>query len=98
MAFDCLVHDLLIAKLNAYGFDHKAVALVYCYLSNKNRGLKFVLPSVTGLILLRGFLKGLFLVPLYLIYIYIYIYINDIFYFNEVTNITKYADDNTIHV
>ena len=24
-AFDCLSHNLLIAKLNAYGFDNKAI-------------------------------------------------------------------------
>ena len=34
-AFDCLLHDLLIAKLHAYGFDHNALKLVYSYLSNR---------------------------------------------------------------
>ena len=27
-AFDCLSHDLLIAKLDAYGFDKKSLKLV----------------------------------------------------------------------
>ena len=26
-AFDCMCHDLLIAKLNAYGFDRNALKL-----------------------------------------------------------------------
>ena len=32
-AFDCLPHNLLIAKLNAYGFDNKAVRFAYDYLT-----------------------------------------------------------------
>ena len=30
-AFDCICHDLLIAKLNAYGPDKKALKLIYDY-------------------------------------------------------------------
>ena len=33
-AFDCLSHDFLIAKLNAYGFSMTALRLVQNYLSN----------------------------------------------------------------
>ena len=33
-AFDCLDHDLLIAKLHAYGFDIKVVKLIQSYLTN----------------------------------------------------------------
>ena len=36
-AFDCLDHELLIAKLNAYGFSLTALKLVHNYLSNRNR-------------------------------------------------------------
>ena len=34
-AFDCLVHDLLIAKLHAYGFDYLALKLMYTYLTGR---------------------------------------------------------------
>jgi len=34
-AFDCLVHDLLIAKLHAYGFDHMSLKLIYSYLTDR---------------------------------------------------------------
>ena len=35
-AFDCLLtHDLLIAKLSAYGFDYLSLKLVYSYLSDR---------------------------------------------------------------
>ena len=32
-AFDCVKHDLLIAKMHAYNFDHNALALAHSYLS-----------------------------------------------------------------
>ena len=35
-AFDCICHNLLIAKLNAYGFDRSAVKLIYNYLSDRS--------------------------------------------------------------
>ena len=34
-AFDTLNHDLLIAKLHAYGFSKKALFLIKSYLSNR---------------------------------------------------------------
>ena len=34
-AFDCLVHELLVNKLNDYGFDYLALKLIYNYLSDR---------------------------------------------------------------
>ena len=34
-AFDCLNHDLLLAKLHAYGFSKKSLALIRSYLKNR---------------------------------------------------------------
>ena len=33
-AFDCIAHDLPIAKLGAYGFSDTALRYVYSYISN----------------------------------------------------------------
>ena len=39
-AFDCLLDDIIIAKLNAYGFDMKALNFIYDYLSNRKQRTK----------------------------------------------------------
>ena len=39
-AFDCLPHNLLIAKLDAYGFKNYAIYLIFVYLSKKKRRVK----------------------------------------------------------
>ena len=36
-AFDCLNHELLIAKLNAYGFSLPALRLIHDYLSHRKQ-------------------------------------------------------------
>ena len=35
--FECLAHNLLIAKLNAYGFDNEAVRFVYNYIASRKK-------------------------------------------------------------
>ena len=39
-AFDCLNHELLIAKLNAYGLSLPALRLIHDYLSNRKQRTK----------------------------------------------------------
>ena len=39
-AFDCILHDLIIAKLAAYGFDTNALRLIHNYLSNRKQRVK----------------------------------------------------------
>ena len=34
-AFDCLAHELLVAKLNVYGFDYLSLKLIYNYLFDR---------------------------------------------------------------
>ena len=46
-AFDCLSHDLLTAKLNAYGFIMTTLRLMYSYLTNRKQRtrINFVISS-----------------------------------------------------
>ena len=39
-AFDCLNHELLIAKLEAYGFGKPALELIKSYLTNRKQIIK----------------------------------------------------------
>ena len=39
-AFDCFPHDLIIAKLNAYGLSLSAIRLMQSYLSNRKQRTK----------------------------------------------------------
>ena len=39
-AFDSLQHEILIAKLHAYGFEMKALKLIHSYLINRTQTVK----------------------------------------------------------
>ena len=39
-AFDCIPHDLLTAKLEAYCFDNYTIRYVYSYLKNRKQCVK----------------------------------------------------------
>jgi hypothetical protein len=91
-AFDCLPHDLLIAKLHAYGFDKSALNFVHSYLTERtqrtkvngeyssHRTLKYYVP--------QGSILG---PPLF------NLFMNDIFYFMEDSKLANYADDTSTY-
>ena len=39
-AYDCILHDLLIAKLTAYGFDYQSLRIMESFLSNRQQRTK----------------------------------------------------------
>ena len=91
-AFECLNHNLLIAKLEAYGFGISALKFVYNYLKERKQRTKLSGSYSTWKELKFGVPQGSILGPLLF-----NIFINDIFYFINKTKITNYADDNAIY-
>ena len=59
-AFDCLSHDLLIAKLDSYGFDNSSLKLIYNYLSNRFQRVRVNSDFSAWSKFLQGFLKDQF--------------------------------------
>ena len=63
-AFDCISHDLLIAKLDSYGFDKTSLMFVYDYLKNRVQRTKVNGTYSSWRELLNKVLQGSILVPL----------------------------------
>ena len=91
-AFDCLNHDLLIAKLGAYGVSHDALKfiLLSSYLKERKQRTKAGSDYSRSLEIKYGVPQGSILGPLLF-----NIFINNIFFSIKEISIANYADDNT---
>ena len=89
-AFDCFPHDLIVAKLHAYGFSIESLKLINSYLTERKQRVKVNdqfsswLDIVVGV--QQGFILGPFLFNIFLC---------DTFHFCNDIDFTSYADDST---
>ena len=92
-AFDCLNRELLIAKLNAYGFTLPALKLVYDYFSDRNQKTRVNNSYSTWFKILFVVPQGSILGPLLF-----NIFLADLFFILNKIDIANYADGNTPYI
>ena len=91
-AFDTLNHDLLVAKLYAYGFDKTSLHLIKSYLTNRWQRTKVNNSYSSWTEIIHGVPQGSILGPLLF-----NIYLNDLLFLTLETSLCNYADDNTLY-
>ena len=89
-AFDCIMHDLLIAKLQAYGFDNDSLNFICNYLVDREQRVKINSSFSTWSKIEYGVPQGSILGPLLF-----NINTLDMFFEQKVVNLAAYAYDNT---
>ena len=91
-AYDCLPHDLLIAKLGAYGLDRSSLRLLMDDLNSRKQRTKVGSSYSKWSEIKHGIPQGSILGPLLF-----NIFINDLFFVIEKSDICNFADDNTLY-
>ena len=91
-AFDTLNHDLLIAKLGAYGFETDALRYMKSYLTNRKQRVRVNKTFSEWERITTGVPQGSILGPLPF-----NIFLNNLFLFISNSSLSNYADDYTLY-
>ena len=91
-AFDTMNHDLLIAKLGAYGFQEDALVFMKSYFTNRQQRVRVNSNFSMWEKIISGVPQGSILGPLLF-----NIFLNNLFLFVEKSDLSNYADDSTLY-
>ena len=90
-AFDCIPHDLLIAKTRAYRFSIDFLVFMYSYLKRRKQDVKMNNIESLLKVLVTGVPQGSILGPILFI-----LFINYLFLFIKKANLANSGDNNSI--
>ena len=90
-AFDCIPHDLLIAKLSAYGLSSDSLCYIYSYLKDRKQCVQINNKQSEFDTIISGVPQGSIFGP-----ILFNIFFNDFFFFIPKASVHNFADDNTL--
>ena len=92
-AFDCVPHDLLIAKLAAYSVDENLLMYIYSYLFNRKQCVRINNVHSRFQNVISGVPQGSIVGPTLF-----NCFFNDFFYFIDEPSVHNFADDNPLSV